>query len=48
MTAKNTNMDASVVRDFGSEWSRFDKSSLSDADRDKAMTATRLLSTCAV
>ena len=29
----NKNMDVEVVRDFGSEWSRFDQSSLSDADR---------------
>lgn len=30
---KKTNMDTNVVRDFGSEWSRFDQASLSDADR---------------
>jgi ubiquinone/menaquinone biosynthesis C-methylase UbiE len=30
---KHTNMDVNVVRDFGSEWSRFDQSSLSVADR---------------
>lgn len=29
----NKNLDVNVVRDFGSEWSRFDQSSLSVADR---------------
>lgn len=33
MTVKHTNMDVNVVRDFGSEWSRFDQSNLSAADR---------------
>lgn len=33
MAVKNTNMDESVVRDFGSEWSRFDQRDLPDADR---------------
>ena len=31
--AKQANLDASVVRDFGSEWSRFDQSSLSAVDQ---------------
>jgi len=30
---KQANQDADVVRDFGSEWSRFDQSSLSSADQ---------------
>ena len=33
MGLKQNNMDVNVVKDFGSEWSRFDQSSLSDADR---------------
>jgi len=33
MSVKHTNMDVNVVRDFGSEWSRFDQSSLSAVDQ---------------
>lgn len=33
MTVKHTNIDANVVKDFGSEWSRFDQSNLSVADQ---------------
>jgi len=33
MAVKHTNMNADVVRDFGSEWSRFDQSGLSAADQ---------------
>src|SRR3989338_7345241 len=33
MDPKRFNLDANVIRDFGSEWSKFDQSSLSDADR---------------
>jgi len=33
MAVKHANMNSDVVRDFGSEWSRFDQSSLSDADQ---------------
>lgn len=33
MDIRKTNMDADVVRDFGSEWSRFDQSSLSAIDQ---------------
>ena len=32
MTQKNGNIDEKVVKDFGSEWSRFDQSELSDKD----------------
>jgi ubiquinone/menaquinone biosynthesis C-methylase UbiE len=35
MAIKPTNMDANVVRDFGSEWSRFDQSRLSATDQDE-------------
>ena len=35
MTAKQRNVDALVVKDFGSEWSRFDQRSLSASDRNK-------------
>ena len=33
MNVKKPNMDTNVVKDFGSEWSRFDQAGLSDADR---------------
>jgi len=33
MAVKHANMDVDVVRDFGSEWGRFDQSSLSAADQ---------------
>ena len=33
MAVKRANIDVNVVRDFGSEWSRFDQSSLSAADQ---------------
>ena len=33
MEEKQGNLDVSVVRDFGSEWSRFDQSSLSSSDQ---------------
>lgn len=33
LNVKQTNLDVDVVRDFGSEWSRFDQSSLSAADQ---------------
>ncbi len=33
VAVKHTNLDVHVVRDFGSEWSRFDQSSLSAADQ---------------
>ena len=33
MAEKKENLDADVVKDFGSEWTRFDQSRLSEADR---------------
>lgn len=33
MEAKKANIDTEVVRDFGSEWSRFDQSNLSSVDK---------------
>ena len=31
--SRNKNLDVNVVKDFGSEWSRFDQSILSAADQ---------------
>lgn len=33
MSVRQTNLDVDVIRDFGSEWSRFDQSSLSSVDQ---------------
>ena len=33
MSVKQANIDVNVVRDFGSEWSRFDQSGLSATDQ---------------
>ena len=35
MTENDKNIDEQVVRDFGSEWSRFDQSKLPSSDHQK-------------